>query len=183
MLRRSLQGRRASYGKALPGEGSAHHRGVSGAAGRGSVTVGRRRAGRLGRRSGGREHRRGDSGLPGRVRGVGLPPGPRVAHVGRAPTAANHERVGPFAHRGGHPPGRQNRPKFLHRPRHRRGDRRDDRDRRQRQDISGRNPGGPFVPQGRTRAADSGRQAASDGLRQRYYLRQRDRPGRGHGDW
>ena len=54
----------------------------------------------------------------------------RFAHefyqLGRAAAAADHDRVRPQPDRHRHPPRRQARPQLLHRPRHRRGDRRDD---------------------------------------------------------
>ena len=43
-------------------------------------------------------------------------------------------------------PGRHDRPRVLHRPRHRRGDRRDDGDRRPGQALPGRDPGRALVP-------------------------------------
>ena len=55
-----------------------------------------------------------------------LSPGPRAARARRAAHPADDDRMGPQPHGHRHPSRREDRPLLLHRPRHRRGDRRDD---------------------------------------------------------
>ena len=88
------------------------------------------RARRLRGRPGGHELGGGHPLLPGAVRGDRASAGASAAGTGRAAAAAHDERVGPPADRHRHPPGRQHRSFVLHRPRHGRGHRRDDADRR-----------------------------------------------------
>ena len=74
----------------------------------------------------------------------------RLAHelhrLERAADPPDDDRVRPRQDGHRHPPRRTDRPPVLHRPRHRRRHRRDDRDRRRREDLPGRDPGGAQLP-------------------------------------
>ena len=100
-----------------------------------------RRAGRLRRRSGGDQPGRSDPGLSRRARGQRLPHRACAVRSGRAHDGAHHDRMGAFEDRLRHSSGREDRRRLLHRSRHRRGDRRDDGDRRRREALPGRHPG------------------------------------------
>ena len=101
-------------------------------------------AARRGRRGGvrGRSRRpqlRRDRGLlSGAPRDRDLPHRARALPARRPDPAAHDDRARARPDRHRHPPGREDRAAFLHRPRHRRGDRRDHADRRQRADLPGR---------------------------------------------
>ena len=103
----------------------------------------------------------------------------RIAHEIRRPRrpdpAAPPGGGRPHADRHRHPPGRDDRPPLLHRPRHRRGGRRDGRHRRRRQALPGRHAGRPLGGQERGR-----HEAPPDDRRPGRHLRQRHRPRRRH---
>lgn len=85
-----------------------------------------------------------------------------VPFIPRMMTEHAHSQTGIDIH-----PGRTSRARGLHRPRHRRGDRRDGRDRRQRADLPGSDARRREFPEGRLRHADQGQQAPSDHRQQR----------------
>ena len=101
-------------------------------------TAGDRRAGRLRRRPGLQVARRSDLLLPGPGGDHRLSAGPRAVRARHPVHPADDDRVGPQPHRHRHPPRREDRRALLHRSRHGRGDRRDDRDRRAREALSRR---------------------------------------------
>ena len=103
----------------------------------------------------------------------------RIAHelhaARPAGPAADDDRARARSHRDRHPPRREDRTPVLHRPRNRRGDRRDHGDRRQRSAVPGGHPGRE-VPAPRR---DPARQEAPPHHRgRRHDLRRRDDPRR-----
>ena len=100
----------------------------------------------------------------------------RLAHelynLERAAAPADHpERALSHGHR--HPPRRADRAQFLHRPRLGHGHRRDERHRRAREDLPGRDARRAEFPQGRTRAKSSAASAPPDHRQPREHLRRR----------
>ena len=85
-----------------------------------------------------------------------LPDRPRALQAGRPADPPDDDRVRPRQDRHRHPPRRDDRPPLLHRPRHRRRDRRDDPDRRRREDLPGRDPRRAQLPPRRERRRSSG---------------------------